>query len=164
MTENKQLKNVILWLTSQEIIENQEDLAVKLGYNPSSLSQIVTGKKPISDKFVVKLINFCDKINYSYLFGEGEMLKSNEKRVIDYNNLGVEVKNRLLEIAVYMNLSISGFEAACGLKRGYINNMSENSSIGSDQLTKIIDSFSYLNLEWILTGNGDMIKEGIDKN
>jgi len=75
MTENKQLKNVISWLKSQQIIESQEDLAEKLGYNPISLSHIVTGKKPISSKFAKKLVDFCKKINYNYLFGDNEMLK-----------------------------------------------------------------------------------------
>ena len=76
MTENKRLKNVIFWLISQEIIESQEDFAFKLGYNPSSLSQIVTGTKPLSQKFAQKIVEFCDKINIDYLFNKGEMLKS----------------------------------------------------------------------------------------
>ena len=76
MAENKRLKNVIFWLISQEIVESQEDFATKLGYNPSFLSQIVTGVKPLSKKFAEKIVEFCNKINTDYLFGKGEMLKS----------------------------------------------------------------------------------------
>jgi SOS-response transcriptional repressor LexA len=99
MSENKRLKNVIFWLISQEIIENQEDLAQKLGYNPSAFSQIVTGIKPISKKFAQKLTAFCKKINYNYLFAEGEMLKNQneiptflqtERKLIPFYDINVE--------------------------------------------------------------------------
>jgi transcriptional regulator with XRE-family HTH domain len=78
MTENKRLKNVIFWLISQEIVESQEDFAIKLGYNPSALSQIVTGIKPLSKKFAQKIVNFCNMINSDYLFGDGEMLQHHQ--------------------------------------------------------------------------------------
>ena len=89
MSENKKLKNVIFWLISQEIIESQEDFAIKLGYNPSSLSQIVTGTKPLSKKFAQNIVDFCDKINIDYLFGRGAMLKSTELPATD----GLQVEN-----------------------------------------------------------------------
>ena len=49
------------------------------------------------------------------------------------------------------------FEEYCQLGRGNISNMSENSSIGSDKLSKIIDAFPEVSAEWLLTGRGDMI-------
>lgn len=75
MAENKNLKNVIFWLMSQEMIDSQEEFAEKLGYNPSSVSQVVTGVKPLSDKFIAKIVGFCDKINPDYFHDKGEMLK-----------------------------------------------------------------------------------------
>ena len=76
MAENKRLKNVISWLISQEIIEKQEDLAVKLGCHPTYLSQIVSGVKPLAKKNAEKIVDICSKINIDYLLGEGEMLKA----------------------------------------------------------------------------------------
>lgn len=81
MANNERLKKVILWLISQGIIESQEDLATKLGYNASSVSQIVTGVKPISDKFARKIITLSDKININYLLtGNGQMLIEKEQQ------------------------------------------------------------------------------------
>lgn len=77
MPDNKHIKNVVFWLTSQGLIGSQEDLAIKLGYNPSFFSQIISGNKPMSNKFVQKIVAFCDNINPDYLItGEGSMLKS----------------------------------------------------------------------------------------
>lgn len=76
MADNERLKKVVLWLISQGIVESQEDLAKKLGYNPSSVSQIITGIKPLSNKFANKLAELSGKINLDYLLtGDGKMLK-----------------------------------------------------------------------------------------
>jgi transcriptional regulator with XRE-family HTH domain len=74
MPENERLKKVIFWLISQGAAHSQEELAQKIGYNPSSVSQIVTGIKPLSKKFAGKIASLSKKININYLFGEDEML------------------------------------------------------------------------------------------
>jgi phage repressor protein C with HTH and peptisase S24 domain len=76
MTENKRIKNVIFYLISQDIIISQEDFSNKIGYNPSSVSQIVCGKKPLSEKFANKVTDTFKNINSNYLFGRGDMLKN----------------------------------------------------------------------------------------
>jgi len=73
------------------------------------------------------------------------------------------MKKRLLQIADYLGMSVRGFETACELQRGNISNMSENGAIGSDKLSKIIDKFPDINLEWLLTGNGQMLKSNVQK-
>ena len=74
------------------------------------------------------------------------------------------MKKRLLQIADYLNISIRELEQKSGLKRGNISNMSENSEIGSEKLSKIIDNFPQISLKWLLTGEGEMLKtNGINK-
>ena len=82
MANNERLKKVIFWMISQNIIESQEDLAEKLGYNASSVSQIVTGLKPLSEKFAKKICSLAEgKINLNYLItGNGQMLIEREKQ------------------------------------------------------------------------------------
>ena len=90
MADNEKLKKVIFWLISQGIENSQEDLANKLGYNPSSVSQIITGIKPLSNKFANKLITLSEKINLDYLLtGEGEMLKETQVSVEIIQDKGV---------------------------------------------------------------------------
>lgn len=73
------------------------------------------------------------------------------------------IKERLEKIAAFDSLSIRRFEEKCGLKRGNISNMSNESSIGSDKLSKIIDAYSSIDIEWLLTGKGDMLKNEITR-
>jgi hypothetical protein len=68
------------------------------------------------------------------------------------------MKKRLFELIDYLDMSVRGFEAACDLQRGNISNMSDTSAIGSDKMAKIFDKFPNISLEWLLTGNGSMLK------
>ncbi len=69
------------------------------------------------------------------------------------------IKQRLVQIADYYNLSMRKFEEECQLSRGNISNMSDNASIGSDKLSKIIVRFSDISLDWLISGNGQMLRD-----
>ena len=59
------------------VIENRKELAKKIGYTESSLSQILNNKVPLSDKFINRLVNYNKNINRDWLlYGDGEMLKT----------------------------------------------------------------------------------------
>lgn len=68
------------------------------------------------------------------------------------------MKERILEYVNSLGISVRSFESECGLLRGNISNMSKTGAIGSDKLTKIHVNFPELNLEWLLTGEGSMLK------
>lgn len=73
----KRLKKVINWLIFKEIAENERALSELLGYTKSSFSQIVTGKVPMSEKFMKKICSLDENINFVWLqSGEGEMFIS----------------------------------------------------------------------------------------
>lgn len=72
------------------------------------------------------------------------------------------IKERLISIAENEGLSVRAFEERCGLGRGNISNMGPNSAIGSDKLTKILDTFPNIDLNWILTGVEQKPIEGTD--
>lgn len=68
----KRLKKVINWLIFKEIAENERALSELLGYTKSSFSQIVTGKVPMSEKFMKKICSLDENINFVWLqSGEG---------------------------------------------------------------------------------------------
>lgn len=68
------------------------------------------------------------------------------------------IKGRLMLLANNYGLSIRAFEDKCGLNRGNISNMGDNSSIGSDKLSKIFDTFPEVNPLWLISGIGDILK------
>lgn len=67
------------------------------------------------------------------------------------------VKERLIKFIKHKNISVRKFESLCGLSFGYIHNM--RVSIQPDKMMNIAAQFPELNSGWILTGEGDMLKE-----
>ncbi|MBI9064822.1 MAG: hypothetical protein JEZ14_22745 [Marinilabiliaceae bacterium] len=69
----------------------------------------------------------------------------------------MNVKERLKRFVKTIGLSVSAFEKSIGASNGYVNSIAK--SIGIDKLEKIIEIYSNMNIEWLLTGNGSMLKE-----
>lgn len=62
--------------------------------------------------------------------------------------------------------SVSSFEKICSLSRRYVRNlyMTEKGNPGIEIVAQIYEMFPYLNLEWMVTGKGDMWKiKGTDE-
>ena len=68
------------------------------------------------------------------------------------------IKERITESASYYGLSMRKFERKCNLNRGVLSNMDENSTLGSDKLASIFDNCVEISLEWLLTGEGEMLR------
>lgn len=72
------------------------------------------------------------------------------------------VIDRLIKLQQSLKDSIGGqnkFEAYVGISAGYISNMNKNSGgISSDVMLKLKDKFPNLNLDWLITGKGEMLK------
>lgn len=58
----KRVIKVIDWAIYKGIISNRKDLAEKLGYTESSLSQILNGKVNLSDRFINNLSNIDERV------------------------------------------------------------------------------------------------------
>lgn len=66
------------------------------------------------------------------------------------------IKQRLTDFIYYKRISVSKFEKLIEVSNGYVNNLKKN--IGTDKLEKILRVFPDLDPEWLLFGNGEMIK------
>ena len=66
------------------------------------------------------------------------------------------VKDRIKAYCKAEKMTVSAFEESIGASNGYVNAISK--SIGIDKLNTIVEKFSNLNIEWLLTGRGEMLK------
>ena len=69
-------------------------------------------------------------------------------------------KERLMTFLKSENIGQNTFEKKVGWSTGYINNI--KSSIGSDKISSIIKEYPLLNLSWLLTGEGEMLRTPTD--
>lgn len=71
-------------------------------------------------------------------------------------------KRRILQFIDYKGIGITKFFKETGIKRGFLDTDKLDSSVSDMFLAKIIAVFPELNIEWLLTGEGEMLrKEGI---
>jgi phage repressor protein C with HTH and peptisase S24 domain len=68
----------------------------------------------------------------------------------------MNVGKRLKEFLNYLKISQGKFEAKANLSNGYVNNLKDN--IRRNTLRKISDAYPELNITWLLTGEGEMLK------
>ncbi|MGB5821344.1 MAG: hypothetical protein WBG90_17800 [Saonia sp.] len=68
--------------------------------------------------------------------------------------------DRLMQFIKYAGLSARQFDISIGASNGYTLRMKKNNaSIGSDVIESIIQTYPQLNLIWLITGEGEMIKK-----
>ncbi len=68
-----------------------------------------------------------------------------------------DMKKRLVQFATkYLEISVHRFEKTCGLSNSYCNN---SNVIGSNAKKKIMDAYPGLNIDWVITGKGQMLNE-----
>ena len=66
------------------------------------------------------------------------------------------VKDRIKFFCKNANITISEFEKTLNVANGYVNSISK--SVGIDKINIILENFPNINLEWLLTGKGEMLK------
>jgi len=70
----------------------------------------------------------------------------------------MSVKERLTKYAKTKERSVRAFEIKAGLTVGYINAI--RVSIQPDKIQRIASHYPDLNTEWLMTGEGEMLKTG----
>lgn len=68
----------------------------------------------------------------------------------------MSVKNRLKEYIRSKNKSINSYEKEISVSQGYVNSISKG--IGGEILLAIIEKSPDLNINWLLSGEGNMLK------
>lgn len=66
------------------------------------------------------------------------------------------VKDRLKSYIDYVGISVRQFERECGLCNAYVNSIRQ--SIQPDTLMKIVGRYPTLNISWLMTGEGTMLR------
>lgn len=143
----------------KEKAKSEREFALKIGIGQQNLNNQITGKRKISLEVVEAIIKTFPDISYEWLMtGNGYMLKENE-----YSQNDVTTKERLKEFVQALNLGQNAFEKEVGIANGYL--ASKSKTITSDTIEKVINKYPNLNIEWLMTGNGNMLKEnGISSN
>mgnify|MGYP000018467320 FL=1 len=67
------------------------------------------------------------------------------------------VKSRLIEFIDYKGMSRRSFSLGIGASSSFVNNISK--SIGTEYIDRIKEKFPELNISWLMTGDGEMLRK-----
>lgn len=70
--------------------------------------------------------------------------------------MGDTIKDRTIEFIKYKGISMKTFEDKCELSTGYVTSMRKG--YGTGKLNNVLKAFPDLNREWLLYGEGEMLK------
>lgn len=80
------------------------------------------------------------------------------------SHIMIKTVDRLMEFIKYAGLSARQFDISIGASNGYTLRMNKNrASIGSDVLETILQTYPDLNVVWLLTGEGPMLKSELEE-
>ena len=65
-------------------------------------------------------------------------------------------KDRLLDFLSFLKIGQNAFEKKCGISNAYISNC--KGTIGSSTIAKISHIYPELNIDWLISGKGNMLK------
>lgn len=69
------------------------------------------------------------------------------------------IKDRMVEFLAHLGMGQNKFEKSVGLSTGFVSNIGD--SIRRKSLDKILAVYPELNVNWLLTGEGKMLKNSI---
>ena len=72
------------------------------------------------------------------------------------------IKDRILGIIEANGMTQYRFETLCGLSSGYIKSIGED--VGSTKLAKILSKFPNISPDWLLLGEGEMLRKDANCN
>ena len=72
------------------------------------------------------------------------------------------IKERIIEFIRHKGIKMKVFEEKCGLSSGYVTSMRKG--FGSEKLSNVLSAFPELNREWLLYGEGEMLKDSQSKS
>lgn len=153
-SKKERINEVFTYLRIQKKVKTQKDFAEIMKTYPANISRILAGNEEyLTDNFLLRVNEEFDNVfNERWLLtGEGEMLNGNTS---DNNT----IKDRIKSYIVYKEISQREFERCIKKSNGYVNNIVN--TISADVLNDISKEFDDLNINWLITGEGEMLKGG----
>lgn len=179
----QRVKNVIDWVIVNKGIKSQRELADKIGYTESALSQILNERVDLSKRFIMTLSSIDDRINLNWLLtGEGEMILPSEGSFSDDEeffsmsdadkdkNTDNTLEVRLNSLSSYgrlkfaahfiVGLGIEESMKSLGISIGYSNNSAFSQVINGkvplprNTLAKFCQRYRFFSENWLANGEG----------
>lgn len=148
--EHSVIERVIAMIKERNI--SISSLAKETRIPQTTLNNYIIGKRAISLNAVIAIANsFGVSVDY-IVTGEGEMMGKNK-------SMEYAINKRIRAIIDYYNISDAKFAKLIGTSQKVISNMFlRGTEPSAKTITAIIENCTDVSVQWLMTGEGDMLK------
>lgn len=124
----ERVRKVIKWLISERVVLYQKDVAKRMNYNASVMSNLLNGNGRITDRFIERLCDIDTRLNPDWIrTGNGEMLKSHD------NNFKEETDVETFDVATLLRI-IEGQTKTIGFVMDYLRKVEDRMQALTDRV------------------------------
>lgn len=142
MTENQKLRNVVNYLICEGKIKNIAEFADSIGQNRSGVSDKLTGRRPLTDTFVLRVTSAWPEINPNYFTNDDKAKMLRQSPSISVTGYGNQTAGRDLNVSSPKLEEPKAPYGDCqqyiASLQGYIDNLNEHIK----RLTEIISKLA----------------------
>lgn len=160
-SRNQRFVELLEELKSRRIVYNDADFAARVHVNRSYISELKNNKRKLTEQFIRSICHEFHFVSSEWLLsGEGNMMEGDPKTSLSYE-MGCDGMNeRIKRLIQNENLTYSGFAEKIEISENSLKSMiNRNTAPSYDTLGKIASVYRRYSLDWLLLGEGEMLKE-----
>lgn len=161
-SKNQRFIELLDELKSRRIVYNDADFAARVHVNRSYISELKNNKRKLTEQFVRSVYHEFPFVSSEWLLsGNGSMMEKEPGEWIPLQASGNGGMNeRIKRLIRNENLTYSGFAEKIEISENSLKSMfNRNTAPSYDTLGKIASVYRRYSLDWLLLGEGEMLKE-----
>lgn len=160
-SRNQRFVELLDELKSRRIVYNDADFAARVHVNRSYISELKNNKRKLTEQFVRSICHEFHFISSEWLLsGEGHMMEGDPSTSLSYKTGCGGMNERIKRLIQNENLTYSGFAEKIEVSENSLKSMfNRNTAPSYDTLGKIASVYRHYSLDWLLLGEGEMLKE-----
>jgi transcriptional regulator with XRE-family HTH domain len=159
MNEYQRFERIIKFLIANKKVRNQQHFVEEIHSDKATVSQIKNGKMKIPNNMFANIETAFPDISSDWLkTGKGEMIKSNQTE-----HYTVVIGKKLKQFFDCKQLTQQSVAERLGVSQAAVSALLNGKPFGKNLSRKWGDVFG-LNPNWLLTGEGEMLKNTNENN
>lgn len=141
--ELERVDTALNWLIYRGIAASHAEIAAKIGYKPSSISQIVNGSVKLSVKFIRNICALDESLNAEWIkTGVGEMLLSKPDSVTQGGTSNVNIQGNGNKNSINATLQAGHWRKIAEQNQALLLNTQEQLLIAQKQISALLSILS----------------------
>lgn len=162
---NKILTKAVKYLIDNGFAYSQADIYKKSGIRKQLFSDIINERKPLTVHYVRLINEAYPQISASFLLGESDKIECEDSsETIADSDISDSISDRIKQVLNTKSTNANKLSKGDSAMQMRLSRQLNGANVTAQTISYIIEEYPDVSAEWLLTGEGNMIKNGIDIN